>query len=242
MPRMPRSNPLALAVLVSLYERPMHPYEIAHTLRSRAKHESVRLNYGSLYGVVESLERRGLIQAQETTRTGRHPERTTYAITDAGAAEAMQWLAELIAIPQKEYPQFMAGLSFLPALPPEDVATLLRDRYEAIEMRLVLQRGAVAAALQIGLPRLFGLEAEYEIAMAEAELRFVLSLLEDLESGTLDGVELWKSFHAEPGSSEFAAELGSWPVPDPNARRPRDVAPQLGATAKGLDNHHNQGD
>ena len=187
MPRMPRSNPLALAVLVSLYERPMHPYEIAHTLRSRAKHESVRLNYGSLYGVVESLERRGLIEAQETTRTGRHPERTTYAITDAGAEEAMQWLAELIAIPQKEYPQFMAGLSFLPALPPEDVATLLRDRVEAIEMRLVLQRGAVATALEFGLPRLFGLEAEYEIAMAEAELGFVRSLLDDLDSGTLDG-------------------------------------------------------
>jgi DNA-binding PadR family transcriptional regulator len=242
MPRVPRSNPLALAVLVSLYERPMHPYEIAHTLRSRAKHESVRLNYGSLYGVVESLDRRGLIQAQETTRTGRHPERTTYAITDAGAREATQWLAELIAVPQKEYPQFMAGLSFLPALPPEDVATLLRDRVEAIEMRLVLQRGAVAAALQIGLPRLFGLEAEYEIAMAEAELRFVISLLSDLETGTLDGVELWKSLHADVASTEFAVELGGWPVPDPTALRARDVASQLDSTTKVLDNHDNQGD
>jgi DNA-binding PadR family transcriptional regulator len=241
MPRVPRSNPLALAVLVSLYERPMHPYEIAHTLRSRAKHESVRLNYGSLYGVVESLERRGLIQAQETTRTGRHPERTTYAITDAGAREATQWLAELIAIPQKEYPQFMAGLSFLPALPPEDVATLLRDRVEAIEMRLVLQRGAVAAALQIGLPRLFGLEAEYEIAMAEAELSFVVTLLNDLESGTLDGVELWKSFHADFASTEFTVELGNWPVPDPRTLRGSDVTSQLDSTAKILDNHHKQG-
>src|ERR1700733_11653030 len=121
MPAKNRANPLALAVLVCLAEQPRHPYEIATTLRQRMKHESVRLNYGSLYGVVESLERRGLIEAQETTRTGRHPERTTYAITDAGAEEAMQWLAELIAIPQKEYPQFMAGLSFLPALPPEEV-------------------------------------------------------------------------------------------------------------------------
>ena len=53
MPRRNRSNPLALAVLVSLYEKPMHPYEIAQTLRLRAKHESVRLNYGSLYAVVD---------------------------------------------------------------------------------------------------------------------------------------------------------------------------------------------
>jgi DNA-binding PadR family transcriptional regulator len=239
---MPRSNPLALAVLVSLYERPMHPYEIAHTLRSRAKHESVRLNYGSLYGVVESLERRGLIEAQETTRTGRHPERTTYAITDAGAREAMQWLAELIAIPQKEYPQFMAGLSFLPALPPEDVTTLLRDRVEAIEMRLVLQRGAVTTALEFGLPRLFSLEAEYEIAMAEAELAFVRSVLDDLESGTLDGLELWKTFHTELGATEFVVEFGSWPAPEPNSARRRDVASQLEAPANVFDNHHTQGD
>ena len=36
----------------------MHPYEISQTLRTRAKHKSIRLNYGSLYGVVESLERK----------------------------------------------------------------------------------------------------------------------------------------------------------------------------------------
>ena len=43
------SNPLALAVLASLTERPMHPYEISTTLRQRAKEESIKLNYGSLY-------------------------------------------------------------------------------------------------------------------------------------------------------------------------------------------------
>ena len=43
MPPNNRSNPLALAVLSCLYERPMHPYEVAQTLRHRAKHESIRL-------------------------------------------------------------------------------------------------------------------------------------------------------------------------------------------------------
>ena len=49
------SNPLALAVLGCLTERPMHPYEISTTLRSRGKEQSIKLNYGSLYSVVESL-------------------------------------------------------------------------------------------------------------------------------------------------------------------------------------------
>src|ERR1700689_5016848 len=116
MPRQVRSNPLALAVLVTLYEKPMHPYEVAQTLRTRAKQESVRLNYGSLYAVVESLEKRGLIRARETIREGKRPERTVYEITDEGATEMIDWMTELIGVHEKEYPKFMAGLSFLAAL------------------------------------------------------------------------------------------------------------------------------
>src|SRR4051812_36641161 len=114
MPADPRSNPLALAVLVCLAERPMHPYEAATTLRERHKHASVRLNYGSLYGVAASLEKRGLIVPQETVRSGRLPERTVYAITEAGTAELRAWLAHLISAPVRDYTSFEAGLSFLP--------------------------------------------------------------------------------------------------------------------------------
>ena len=78
------SNPLALAVLSCLNERPMHPYEISTTLRSRGKEQSIKLNYGSLYSVVESLHKHGLITPRETTREGRRPERTVYEITAAG--------------------------------------------------------------------------------------------------------------------------------------------------------------
>ena len=113
MPRNPRANPLALAVLVTLYERPMHPYEVSQTLRARAKHESIQLNFGSLYSVVEGLESRGLIRARETVREGRRPERTVYEITDSGTRELTEWLSELVATPVKEYLQFEAALSFI---------------------------------------------------------------------------------------------------------------------------------
>ena len=49
------SNPLALAVLACLHERPMHPYEMASTMRERGKEQSIKLNYGSLYTVVDNL-------------------------------------------------------------------------------------------------------------------------------------------------------------------------------------------
>ena len=174
----------------------MHPYEIAQTLRSRAKHDSVRLNYGSLYGVVESLERRGLVTASSRRRSGRRPERTVYEITDLGAREATDWLTDLLAIPQKEFPQFMAGLSFLPALPPEEVAAALRDRIQALEIRLHLNRSALAAARDAGLPRLFSIEGEDELTLAEAELGYERALLDDIERGVLDGIDLWRAIHA----------------------------------------------
>ena len=46
------SNPLALAVLALLFERAMHPYEMASTLKERHKEDSIKLRYGSLYTVI----------------------------------------------------------------------------------------------------------------------------------------------------------------------------------------------
>ncbi len=196
MPRPARSNPLALAVLVTLSERPMHPYEVGQTLRQRAKQESVRLNYGSLYAVVEALEKRGLIRAKETVRDGKRPERTIYEITDDGAREMVDWMTELIGVPAKEYPAFMAGLSFLPALEPDEALSALRIRSDVLTVKLVGLKGAMEAARQAGLPRLFELEVEYEGQLLAAELQFVLALIVDIETGALDGLEMWKIFHA----------------------------------------------
>ena len=91
MPRH-RANPLALAVLACLTERPMHPYEMAATMRTRGQDQSIRLNYGSLYGVVDNLLKRGLVEEHEVVREGRRPERTVYRITDgAGPRSTSGW-------------------------------------------------------------------------------------------------------------------------------------------------------
>lgn len=196
MPARNRANPLALAVLVCLAERPMHPYEVATTLRQRNKHESVRLNYGSLYGVVESLERRGLIAARETRREGRLPERTVYTLTEAGRIEVHDWLTDLISTPVREYPAFQAALSFLPALPPDDVVGLLQERAAHLASELA-QAGAARELVQKQrIPRLFWVESEFGVALREAELSYVRALIADIESGALDGLQWWREIHA----------------------------------------------
>jgi len=194
-----RSNPLALAVLICLYERPMHPYEVATTLRQRNKHESVRLNYGSLYAVVASLERRGLITPLETAREGRLPERTVYQLTDTGRVETHDWLTDLIASPVKEYPSFEAALSFLPALPPDDVIGLLRERALRLETEIAQAQASQDVAEKMGLPRLFSVEGQFRMVLLEAELDFVRRLAADIESGTLDGIDFWRAVHRGGG-------------------------------------------
>ncbi|MEK8226244.1 PadR family transcriptional regulator [Oerskovia sp. M15] len=80
-----RGNALALAVLAQLAEKPMHPYEIARTLKDRKKDESVRLNYGSLYSVITALGRDGLVEPAGTEQDGNRPQRTVYRLTEAAA-------------------------------------------------------------------------------------------------------------------------------------------------------------
>jgi DNA-binding PadR family transcriptional regulator len=195
MPSRNRRNPLALAILACLYERPMHPYEVAQTLRQRAKHESIRLNFGSLYSVVEGLERSGLITARETVREGRRPERTVYEITDRGARELVDWLSELVSTPAKEYLQFEAALSLLPVLSPEEAVELLGERANALVVQIAMRRGARTSVEHQGLPRLFTIEDEYLEMLHEAELEWVERLVKEIEGGSLEGIEQWRAWH-----------------------------------------------
>jgi DNA-binding PadR family transcriptional regulator len=189
------ANPLALAVLACLFERPMHPYEMATTMRERRKDESIRLNYGALYTVVEALKRHKLVEPHETARAGNRPERTIYRLTDAGRLELIDWLSDLICNPAKEYTQFEAGLSLLPVLPPGDAARLLEERCARLEAELAQAAALRALVTEKQLPRLFWIEAEYRWRLREAELAWVRALAAEIAEGRLDGVATWRQWH-----------------------------------------------
>ena len=198
------SNPLALAVLACLFERPMHPYEVATTLRERRKDESIKLNYGSLYAIVDSMRKRKLIEEQEVERDGNRPERTVYRLTDAGRFELMDWLSELVCHPVKEYTQFEAGLCLLLVLPPGQAIDLLRERCDALAIQIGQAQARAAYCRKVNLPRLFSIEAEFKTALLEAELTWVQHLVAEIESGKLEGIAEWRSLH--PGERHRGKE------------------------------------
>jgi hypothetical protein len=98
----------------------------------------------------------------------------------------------LITTPVKEYLQFEAALSLLPALPPAEAAELLRERINELEHRLNFSKLTMENMRKAGLPRLFGVENEYMEALMQAELDYVRSLIKEIEDGTLDGIEMWR--------------------------------------------------
>ncbi|MCX4583316.1 PadR family transcriptional regulator [Streptomyces sp. NBC_01481] len=188
------SNPLALVVMVLLSERAMHPYEIAQTIRQRGKENSVKVNFGSLYTVVQNLEKHGLVEVTDVQRQGNRPERTLYGITDAGRAETAEWLSDLLSVPAREYPLFETALSLMAVLPPDEVIPLLADRLAALEVQIASARGALQM-LYGTLPRIFVVENEYQLHMLEAEAEWVRGFLKEVEHGTYQGVAEWRTFH-----------------------------------------------
>ena len=190
------SNLLALAVLSLLTERPMHPYDVSSTMRQRELSSAIKLNYGSLYSVIEALQREGLIVSTGTQREGRYPERTVYTITEAGRAEFVDWLRVLLSRPTPEYTQFAAALTFIAHLPPIEAATLLEEHVQHLQEEIGGTQTTLEKGHQMGVSEIFLVEDTYTLAQHTFRLSFVQQLVQKINNGTLtetrEGQRIWK--------------------------------------------------
>jgi DNA-binding PadR family transcriptional regulator len=183
----------------------MHPYEMAATMRAHGKDRDMKIKWGSLYTVVQNLEKHGFIEVVDSVRQGGRPERTVYRITEAGREEMADWVRELIGVPEREFPRFEAGLSVVGAIPPDEFEALLRLRLAAVEAGIAEQREVLAASA--GVPRIFLIEGEYDLAIREAEAAWVRSLLAEMADDTLSGLAEWREFHRTGVMPEGIAEI-----------------------------------
>lgn len=212
-------NLLALALLSLLsVDEPMYPYEMAQTLRIRGKDRTMKINWGSLYTVVQNLEKYGYIESVATEREGRQPERTTYRITDDGRAELKDWLRELLSVPDEKPTQFESALADWMVLSPDDVTQQLTQRLETLDKGIATLRESLGVWTR-RLPRLLLVELEYQLAIRVAEADWVRGLVGEIADGTMPGVGEWRRF-AETGEVpqemrdlEDQARRG-WPEPD----------------------------
>jgi DNA-binding PadR family transcriptional regulator len=186
----PKRSPLALAVLVLLYEEPMHAYKMQQLIKKRGEDEVINVTQpNSLYQTIARLEREELLVAGSVGRDQNRPERTVYQLTDTGKASVVAWTRAMLSTPAREFPEFPAAISVLPVLTPKDALKQLEQRVKVLESDLA----RLHARLKAGhfLPRLFLLEVEYLHAQTGAELRWVQAIANDLRSGRLSWNKAW---------------------------------------------------
>lgn len=130
-------NPLVLPMLGLLAESPRHQYALFAELRDR--YAFLRVKTSTVYTLVGTLERRGLVELDETV-----------TLTKAGLAElARRVEAHLLEADPNADPKFAIALAYLGVLPREHAAVLLRERAGKLKEDLratseVLRRSGVA--------------------------------------------------------------------------------------------------
>lgn len=206
MKRRKVGNMLALAVLSALFERPMHPYEMASVLKERGKDADMKIKWGTLYSVVANLGKHGFIEVVESVQEGGRPERTVYRLTPGGRAEFEDWVRELVGTVEREPAPFQAGLSMMTVLGPDQAIELLRNRLAQLELRIDAQREGLEVWRR-KVPRMFLVENEYDFALAKAEATWLRGLVEEFTSGAIPGVDAWRHWFE---TGELPADLGEF--------------------------------
>lgn len=184
--RIPEITPLGVAVLALLAERPMHPYEMFQVMTARFAERVVKVRPGSLYHTVDRMVGQGLVRAAGTEREGNRPERTTYEITEAGHLALTQRLSDILSSPVNEYPSLPLALGEAHNLPRDTVRALLERRLGALGATLDSLLVGRASVTERGIAERFWIDLELQIAMAEAEIRWITGLVERLRTGAID--------------------------------------------------------
>ncbi|MFF2372461.1 PadR family transcriptional regulator [Agromyces sp. NPDC058110] len=183
---MSQLTPLAVSALALLVEAPMHPYEMYQLMLQRREDRVVKVNAGSLYRAVERLARDGLIVESATEREGNRPERTVYAVTEAGRLAFLDTVEEMLARHVNEFPEFPLAIGEAHNLPADRVVELLRTRADEVASAIALLDDGLARIAAKHLPKRYVLNVHYSRAMLATELDWLTRTIDDLTTGALD--------------------------------------------------------
>jgi DNA-binding PadR family transcriptional regulator len=183
-------SPLGLLILWQLIAGPNHAYGLQKLFTSQGKDRVVNLrSRANLQQAIKRLERLGLVEVHETVRSEGYPDRIVYAVTDVGRGAARLWLREMLAETAGEYPDFIAAVSILFGLEPDDARAQLEHR--AARLAEALADTDAQLTGNPDLPRLFLLEEEYRKAILNAQLSWLRGVIDDLQAGRLTWNEQW---------------------------------------------------
>lgn len=181
-----------LVILGFLRGQPLYGYELKRMIE-HVMGDWTNIAFGSIYFALKKLAEERFIERVGVEQEGGRPSRTVYRITDAGRDEFMRLLREVWDDVERQYFTFDIGLSFVSALPIEEVKVYLRKRVKHLEH--VLQYLEAHQAEELAdehVPnRLASAVFGHHRLHLETELDWTRDLLENVEQGVYDAEIDW---------------------------------------------------
>jgi DNA-binding PadR family transcriptional regulator len=179
-------------ILGFLRGQPLYGYEIKRMIE-QIMGDWTNIAFGSIYFALKKLAEEGFVEKIGTEQEGSRPSRTVYQITDAGREEFLRLLREVWDSVERQTFAFDIGLSFMSALPIEEVKGYLRKRAKHLEHVIQFLEGHQAEELaDEHVPRrlaasVFG----HHRVHLQAELGWTRELLQNVEQGIYDDELDW---------------------------------------------------
>ncbi|MCP2258128.1 DNA-binding transcriptional regulator, PadR family [Streptoalloteichus tenebrarius] len=172
-------NPLVLPMLGLLAESPRHQYALLTELRAR--YAVLRAKTSTVYTLVRTLARHGLVTLDEAADTA---ERQEVRLTQAGLDELRRRVeAHLLDGDPNADPKFMIALAYLGALAPARAVELLRERARNLRADL---RSVTDVLDRPDLRELHMIEAHFLASRLRHDAAWLTRLADRIETGDLE--------------------------------------------------------
>lgn len=157
----------------------MHGHQIRRAAQVDRTELRADVKPGSLYGALHRMAADGVIEAVRTEREGNLPERTVYAVTEAGRAELAKLRLAILRDARLRTDPIDLALAYADDLPGDELRALVEARRAAVAEDLDGWR----TLREHAAPHLTGLEPlgfDHTIMRLEVELAWLDRLLDEL--------------------------------------------------------------
>jgi DNA-binding PadR family transcriptional regulator len=170
-----------LAILSLLAEEPRHGYDIEQMIEQRGMRNWTEIGFSSIYYLLNKLERAGTIRSRVEPSRGKGPARKVYELTEAGRADWQQAVMAALSQPEPCHLPIQIGLSNLPLIPMDEARTALNFYLKNLQNR---QNELADRQKNHGVPLPYQVNAMFglSLAMIEAELNWIQSLMDELDA------------------------------------------------------------
>lgn len=199
-----------LAILGFLRGRPLYGYELKRMIE-RVMGDWTDIAFGSIYYALGKLEEEGFIEQVAIEQEGGRPSRTVYQITAAGQSEFLRLLREVWSSVEQHNFDFDVGLTFMSALPSEEMKGYLQKRVIHLEHTLdyLDAHQAEELAHTDHVPtHLASTVFDHHRRHLQAELGWTRELLHSVEQGLYDEEIDWMRGLFEGGKGSWLSAEG----------------------------------